>query len=359
MDFGLSEEQVLLGNTVRRFLEERLPIERVREVAEGEDGIDREAWAGLAELGVAGCLVAEEHGGADLGLLDAAVIASELGHGAAPAPFLGTAVLAARILRQAAPPNTQAEWLPRIADGSARIGVAAAERVERRQQTAILASAGKLSGTALFVIDGVGADAYLIAQGDDVHLVVADAPGLSRKPLPTIDRTRRLVELELEAVSPAATFVDAGHALDRALDAARVIEAADILGSCDRALALSVAYAMDREQFGRPIASFQAVKHMCAEMAAAIEPARSLVWYAAHAGDALPEESALLAALCKAHLGDVGRDVLRKATEVHGGIGFTDECDLQLWFKRVGLSRQLLGGPELLRARAAALQGLV
>jgi alkylation response protein AidB-like acyl-CoA dehydrogenase len=358
MDFGLSEEQLLLEETLRRFLEERLPIARVREVADSDDGVDAEAWDGLAELGVAGCLVPEEHGGAGLALLDAAVIASVLGNGAATVPFLGTAVLAPLILREIAPPEQQAEWLPRIANGSARMGVALAERVERRQQTGLELSNGQLSGTALFVIDGAGADAYLIACGDDVHLVARGTNGLSVKPLPTIDRTRRLVELELQDVRPQASFEAAGGALDRVLDAGRAIESADILGGCDRAVALSVAYAMERKQFERPIATFQAVKHLCAEMVAAIEPARSLVWYAAHSWDEIPDEAPLTISLCKAHLGDVGRDVVRTATEVHGGIGFTDECDLQLWFKRVGLSRQLLGGPEFLRARAAALQGL-
>jgi alkylation response protein AidB-like acyl-CoA dehydrogenase len=358
MDFGLSDEQALLADTVQRYLAERLPVARVREVAESEDGVDAEAWRGLAELGVAGCLVPEAQGGSDLTLLDAAVIATALGHGAATVPFLGTAVLAPLILREAASAQVQASWLPRIADGSARIGVAAAERVERRQQTRLRTEGGQLSGNALFVIDGAGADAFLLAIDDDVHLVAAEADGLGAKPLPTIDRTRRVVELALDRVRPDATFAGAGAAADRALDAGRVIEAADILGGCDRALALSVSYAQDRQQFGRPIATFQAVKHLCADMAAAIEPARSLVWYAAHAWDALPADAPLTASLCKAHLGDVGRDVLRTATEVHGGIGFTDEYDLQLWFKRVGQSRQLLGGPEFLRARAAALQGL-
>ena len=358
MDFGLSEEQVLLGDTVTRFLEERLSISRVREVIEGDDGVDAEAWGGLAELGVVGCLVPEVHGGADLTILDAAVIATALGHGAAPVPFLGSAVLSTLVLRGAASDAVQAEWLPRLADGSARMALAAAERIERRQDAGVALEGDGLRGTALFVADGAGADAYLVAVGDDVHLVPVDAPGLAVKPLPTIDRTRRVVELAFDGALPVEMFTAAGAVLDRALDAGRVIVGADIVGSCDRALSMSVAYAMDREQFGRPIATFQAVKHLCAEMAAAIEPARSLLWYAAHAWDAIPEESELMATLCKAHLSDVGQDLVRTATEVHGGIGFTDEYDLQLWFKRVGLSRQLLGGPERLRIHAAEIQGL-
>jgi alkylation response protein AidB-like acyl-CoA dehydrogenase len=141
------------------------------------------------------------------------------------------------------------------------------------------------------------------------------------------------------------------------LAAGQIALAADILGACERAVELAVAYAMQREQFGRTIATFQAVKHLCAEMVAELEPARSLVWYAAYAFDERPEEASLLALQAKAHLAEIGTVIVRTATEVHGGIGFTDECDLHFWFHRVALDRQLLGGPETLRARAAALQG--
>jgi len=143
----------------------------------------------------------------------------------------------------------------------------------------------------------------------------------------------------------------------RMLDAARVVLAADILGASERAIELAVVYAMQRKQFDRVIGSFQAVKHLCAEMVTELEPARSLVWYAAHAFDAVPEESSLMASLAKAHLSEVGPFIVRTATEVHGGIGFTDEQNLHYWFKRVGVDRQLLGSPEALREGAAQLQG--
>jgi alkylation response protein AidB-like acyl-CoA dehydrogenase len=143
------------------------------------------------------------------------------------------------------------------------------------------------------------------------------------------------------------------------LDAARVVLAADILGASERALELAVAYAMQRRQFDRVIGSFQAVKHLCAEMLAELEPARSLVWYAAHAFDAVPEEASLVACHAKAHLSEIGPAIVRTATEVHGGIGFTDEQNLHHWFKRVGVDRQLLGSPELLRQQAARLQGWI
>jgi alkylation response protein AidB-like acyl-CoA dehydrogenase len=236
-----------------------------------------------------------------------------------------------------------------------------AEQVERRDDAGVALDAGKLRGIALFAIDGVGADAYLVAAGDALALVAKDAPGLTIEAKPTIDRTRRLAELRFEGVAPAELLgrgEAARGAIADALLAARVALAADMLGACDRSLAMSVDYAKQRKQFDRPIAQFQAVKHLCAEMAAAIEPARALVWYAAHAAGEIPSEAPLLALHAKSHLADVAMDVVRIATQVHGGIGFTDAYDLQLWFKRVSLARQLLGTPNKLRARAAALQGL-
>jgi len=141
------------------------------------------------------------------------------------------------------------------------------------------------------------------------------------------------------------------------IDAGRVLLAADTLGAAAMMLEKAVEYAKTRDQFNRPIASFQAVKHMCAEMAAKLEPCRSMVWYAAYAQDQVPEEAALMACLAKSHLSEVGKFVARTSTEVHGGMGFTDLLGLHYWFKRIGANRQLLGGPEKLRAEAAELQG--
>jgi alkylation response protein AidB-like acyl-CoA dehydrogenase len=359
MDFGLSEEQLQLDESLRRFLAERVPTTRVRELIETPEAHDAKLWGELAELGVAGALVGEEHGGAGLSLLDAAVIATALGHAAAPTPFLGSAVLAPALLAAGSEAQRK-EWLPRLAAGKVRLGVAIAEQVERRDDAGVSLEGGRLRGIALFAIDGVGADAYVVAAEDALALVAQGAPGLTVEAMPSIDRTRRLAELRFEA-TPADVLArgDAARgAIDAALIGARVALAADLLGCCDRSLAMSVDYAKQRKQFDRPIAQFQAVKHLCAEMAAAIEPARALVWYAAHAANEIPAEAPLLALHAKAHLADVAMDVVRTATQVHGGIGFTDAYDLQLWFKRVSLARQLLGTPTRLRANAAALQGL-
>jgi alkylation response protein AidB-like acyl-CoA dehydrogenase len=359
VDFGLTEEQRLLEQTLRRWLAEHLPIARVREIAASETGFDPGLWKGIAELGVAGLLVPEEHGGGGLGMLDAALALESLAHAAAPVPFLASSVIAPVTLA-AGTPAQQRAWPSRIASGQACLGVAASELVARRGDAGVVTSGGKLVGRALFAIDTGAAEAFLVAlDRDHVVLVPRDAAGLEVVPLSTIDRTRRVAELVFEGVAPE--WVGGPQGVPglgaRMLDAGRIGLAADLLGASERALEMAVAYAKQREQFGRAIGSFQAVKHLCAEMAAALEPARSLVWYAAYAFDHRRDEASLVAAHAKAQLAEAGSFVVRTATEVHGGYGFTDEGDLHLWFKRVGLDRQLLGGPEIAREAAARLQG--
>jgi alkylation response protein AidB-like acyl-CoA dehydrogenase len=361
MDFGLSQEQQMLEQTLLRYVEDHVPTKRVRAIMASDSGHDPGLWQGLVELGIPGLLVPDVFGGAELTLLDVAVAARVLGHGAVPAPFLGTAVMGPVALITAGTPAQQKEWLPRIAVGTTCIGIAATEVLSRREGAGVREEKGALVGKALFVIDSATADAFVIVvDTESLALVPRDTPGVSVETLATVDTTRRVGELKLDNVRPADWIGGRGgaaEAIERMLDAGRIVLASDLLGACDRALALAVEYAKQRKQFGRVIGSFQAVKHMCAEMVAALEPARSLVWYAAHAFDAVPNEAPLMAAHAKAHLAEVGTTLVKTATEVHGGIGFTDDYDLHLWFKRVGLDRQLLGNPDTLRAHAARLQG--
>jgi len=364
MDFALSEEQELLGATLRRFLDEECPVARVRELVAKRPGHDGGTWQALCELGVAGLLVPEQHGGSGLALLDAAVAAESLGFGVAPGPFLGSAVMAPVALCAAGSAEQQARWLPRLATGGCRIAVAANELVSRPDDAGVVLREGRLHGLSLMVIDGIDADLLLVPVdlGQGLALVDARGAGIASRDLRTIDRTRGFSEVRFDG-APVAEWIGepggAGPACRRMLDAARVALAADILGACGRAIELAVAYALQRRQFDRVIGSFQAVKHLCAEMVAELEPARALVWYAAHAFDAIPEEASLLAHHAKAHLSEIGPGIVRAATEVHGGIGFTDEQNLHYWFKRVGVDRQLLGSPESLREQAARLQGWI
>lgn len=358
MDFGLSEEQLLLERTLRGFLADRVPITRVRELRDEDCPNDRAIWRALAELGATGLLVPESDGGSDLTLLDAALVAQSLGHAVTPAPFLGSAVMLPIALRSFAGAETAA-WLRGIANGELHFGVALTETFSIREGAGVALTAGRLSGKAMMALDTCGADYLLLGVGDDTLAVVRNGtPGLAHSRLSTIDTTRCLAEVVLDGVAPEAVFEDAHDTISRLLAAGRIALAADTLGACEAMIEQAVAYAGQRKQFDRLIGSFQAVKHLCAEMIAELEPARSLVWFAAHSFDALPEEAAFTACHALAHVSEIAREIASTSTQVHGGIGWTDEQNLHFWFKRIGVARHLLGGPEFLRNRAAEIQDL-
>lgn len=358
MDFGLSEDQVMLDQTVRAFLADRFPIERVRERREEGCPNDRALWKELAELGAAGILVDDSAGGSDLGLLDAAVAAQALGHAVTPCPFLSTSVMATVALSEA-PGGKDHDWLAGIASGDHLFGVAVTELFSVREEAGVRLANGKLSGKAMMALDLCSADSVLVALDPETFAVCSrKADGVSVNWLATTDATRCTSELLLDGVTPDAVFENAGTAVTRMMEAGRIVLAADTLGACESMIEQAVAYALQRKQFERLIGSFQAVKHMCAEMIAELEPARSLLWYAAHSFDALPDEAPLMACHSLAHISEIGRPISSLATQVHGGIGWTDDQNLHFWFKRISAARHLLGGPEYLRDRAAQLQGL-
>lgn len=356
MDFGLSDDQRLLEETLRSFLADRVPIDRVRALREESCPNDREVWRSLAELGMTGILVPEAQGGSGLGLLDAALVSQSLGHAVTPTAFLSSAVIAPVALRTIQS-SKAAAWLGEIATGDRVMGVAFVELFSVREDAGVRLESGVLNGKSMMALDACGADSILVAVGDDGLAVVdRQAPGLEVTRLVTTDNTRCTAELVFEGVEPDAIFDNAEEAIARALDAGRIALAADVLGACESMIDQAVAYAGQRRQFDRLIGSFQAVKHMCAEMIAELEPARSLLWYAAHSFDAMPGETPLLACHVLAHASEIGREIASVSTQVLGGIGWTDEQNLHFWFKRIGLARHLLGGPEALRARAAHLQ---
>lgn len=349
MHVGLSEEQLLFGDALRGFLAARVTMDVRR--AGGGDAL----WAGLTELGLPGLLVPEAYGGAGLGLLDAALAAEALGQHAAPTSFLGTGVIAAAALRWLGRPEQQARWLPEIAAGRMRVAVGFGAIAGGTAEVALRRDGDRLSGRAAGLFDAAGATHLLLALPEGgLALLAVDAPGVALAPRPGLDRLRGLADASL---SDAPAEFLAGDAL-RVLDAGRVALAAETLGAAQSMLDQAVAYAGQRRQFGRTIASFQGVKHACAEMAAWLEPCRAFLWLAAQAQDAPDPEARMLACQLKAHLDEVGRDVARHATEVHGGMGFTELLGLPFWFKRIAANRQLLGGPERCREEAAKAQGL-
>jgi alkylation response protein AidB-like acyl-CoA dehydrogenase len=362
MDFALSDDQKQWQASLAGALARASPLDRVRAFADGDEPVARDIWGTLTELGVPALLIPEEYGGLGLGLLDAALSAELLGGQTVPAPFLGSAVLAPLAIMLGGDETQKSRWLPALAAGEIIAGAALTEAVSgARDGAGVTAAGGALTGSSLFVMDGAEADLLIVADRDGgLFLVERGAPGLALIPLKTIDLTQRLCAARFDA-TPAESLGmgDSRAHIARLRDAAWTILAADMLGASQIMLDKAVAYAKERRQFGRLIGSFQAVKHMCAEMAAALEPCRSLVWYAGYAWDTDAEDASVVAAHAKAHLSEVSRFVARTATEVHGGMGITDLLGLHFAFKRVGLDRQLLGGPERVRDIAAGLQGLV
>lgn len=360
MEFDLSKEQRLIEASLRAYLADAMPLDRVRAVAAGRSGFDATLWAGLRDLGVPGLVIPEAFGGTGLGMLDAAVVAEALGYAAAPTPFAGPCVMAPMAIAASGSEDQQRRWLPRMAAGEMRVAVACGALSGTTASTRLLCSSARLSGRIDALIDGAEASHALVYAADGTAFLIAlDAPGVRMAPRPTLDRTRPMVDLLLEEADSERLEAngDALATARRVLDAGRVMLAADVLGAAERMIEKAVAYAAERVQFGRVIASFQAVKHMCAEMAAELEPCRSLVWYAAYIQEhGADEERRTLACLAKAHLGEVGRTVARTATEVHGGMGFTDLMGLHYWFKRIAFDRQALGGPERCRTEAAQVQ---
>lgn len=367
MYFGLSEEQNMLRETVARFLEDHASLDVIRAYAQGEGHVAETLSEGLSQLGVSQLVLPEADGGAGLGLLEAALVQQELGKCVAPVAFMAQAVLAPLILREIEDQTMRQHHIAQFMAGK-KYGVALTEAVAARENGAVLVDNDQLTGRLNFVLDAAQADYLLVPllsqgssdsqsdNGSASHEWACVATTSGRvEALKTIDRTRPFHVYHFDQAE--CTVVRSKASAGRIIDAARILIAADSFGAAEEMLARAVAYAQERQQFGRAIGSFQAVKHLCAEMAANLEPVRALLWYAAYAFDAVPDEAPLMSRLLKARMSEIGRDIARGTTEVHGGMGFTDLLGLHFWFKRIGVNRQLLGGPEHVRAEAAHAQG--
>jgi len=354
MDFSLSDEQQLFQTTVHGFVAKECPPQTARAIFDGKLDGSPTLWQGLAELGVAGLLVPEAHGGAGLELLEAALVAEELGRGAVPVPFLGHALATLAIARGGSD-ALQAKWLPRLASGEARATIALADDgggwLPSTWTTEL--AGGRVRGRKQLVPEADGAAVFVVGcRGGSLALVEASAD-VRITPEASIDRGRPLATVEIDGAAGEELSLDASLLID----AASVLLAADAFGAAHHLVRATVEYVKTRQQFGQPLAQFQAVKHQLANMALDVDPGRSLWWYAAHAFDHAPDGASRAAALAKAHVTDRAQQVVRDAVEAHGGIGFTWECDVQIWFKRVMFDRLWLGAPELHRERYAALEG--
>ena len=373
MDFGLSEDQELLQRSAREFLERECTPGFVRTVTRDEEGFPRSLYRQMAELGWMGLVIPEPYGGSGLGLLELALLMEEVGRAVVPGPFLSSS-LATLALLKAGSAAQKKRWLPPLATADAVATLAFVEESDRLDAEGITTRARKvaggyrLSGRKMFVADAHVADLLIAAfrtagKGEDgvtLFVVPHDTPGLAIRPLQSFDLTRRPMEVEFADVNVPASAVLGGEGkgwktLSRLIDAAAVLLAADSLGGAEKALEMAVDYSKVREQFGRPIGSFQAVKHMAAEMVSEIEPARSLVWYAAYAQDALPRDASRAASMAKARLSDVYSRTTNRAVQIHGGIGFTWEHDMHFWFKRAKSNEVAFGDATYHRERLARL----
>ena len=358
MNFGLSEEQDLLQQTVRGFCEKECPPARLRALFDAGEGHDPTLWKGLGEMGLLGLVVPEAYGGAGLQLLDLALVSEVIGHAALPGPFLGHQMVSLAIALSGSDAQKQV-WLPRLASGEAIGSVALAEDGASWEPETWRAAVdgGRVRGSKCYAPHAQLASVLLVGvAGGGLVLVEPGASGVAITDQGGVDRTRPIARVELAGV--ACDPLPGGVATARRVrDAAASLLAADAFGAAWRLIQATLAYAGTRQQFGSVLTQFQAVKHQLANMATEIEPTRGLWWYAAHAFDEIPQESERAAAIAKAHVTDRALEVARGAVELHGGIGFTWECDVQIWFKRVMFDRAFLGTPELHRERSARLAG--
>ncbi len=354
---------------LRELLGRACDIRRVRSIAYDGDGRDPELWRTLADAGWTGVTTPEAHGGAGLRFEDLTVVLAEAGRAVLPLP-LTTTLLAARSIAGSPDTDFRNDLLSRIAGGSASLTLALAEaRGDDRAECAAERDGDgwRLSGVHRFVPYGSLADLVLVESalpggGRGLFTVATDAAAFAWLDLQTMDRSAPLFELTLDGVrvaDEASLFgdADARPSIDLLLDEWRAALAAESLGACERMLELTVAYAKDRQQFGRPIGSFQAVKWRVADMGAAVERMRAAVYHAAVKIDADAEDRAVAVAMAKVATAAPGAFVGSQAIHVHGGIGYTWEHDLHLYFKRVKSNELLLGDatPHLARVADAVL----
>lgn len=366
MGITLTDEQEELRELVRGFLAERAPRESIRRAMESESGYDRAVWQQMAQqLGLHALFVPEPYGGAGYGLPELTVVLEQMGYALLPAPFFSTIALAAQTLSASGDDDACAAYLPGIAAGELTATVAVCDesgswRLEDIATTAQCdhSDVWTVSGTKMFVIDGDTADLLLVIArtggGLGLFAVDGNAEGVIRTRLDALDPTRRLARVDLDG-APARRVGPGGDAepfLRKALDTASVALGAEQVGGAQACLDMAVDYAKVRVQFDRPIGSFQAIKHMCADMAVAVETGRAAVGLAL---DELVTGDAPTAAVstAKAYVGDAAVRVCTDAVQAHGGIGFTWEHDAHLWLKRALLDRALFGSSSWHRRRVA------
>jgi alkylation response protein AidB-like acyl-CoA dehydrogenase len=376
MDFGLNEDQETLAKYARDFLTNECPSSFVRKMVEHETAYDKDLYAHMAQLGWMGIAIPEEFGGQGMTYVDLAVLLEEMGRALVPGPFFASVCMAAPAILQAGSDDQKKALLPAIASGEKNATVASTEPNARIDASGIELSARSeaggfvLNGTKRFVLDAHVADTIIVAarttEGDDpsdgvtLFFVDGKAEGLTVSQLQTMDMTRRWCDVTLDGVKVGADAALGGTdkgwpRLERASQKATAMICAECVGGANKVLDMSVDYARERVQFGRPIGSFQAVKHKCAEMLVDVEMSRSAMYYAAWAASDDETELPLASSIAKAFCSEAFTRVAANGIHVHGGIGFTWEHDMHLYLKRAKANEVFLGDPAHHRELVARL----
>jgi alkylation response protein AidB-like acyl-CoA dehydrogenase len=379
MNFGFNEEQELLRSTARKFFDNECTSETVRKLMESPEGMTPDLWKKLAEQGWLGLIVPDEYGGMGLGIVDLVVLMEEMGRAVVPGPFFSTVLLGGLAILEAGTDGQKKAWLPKLASGDARAALAwmepSADLGARGITLPATAKGGghTLNGTKLFVQDAHTADVLVVAvrtatgktseEGISLFLVPKGSFGMTVTLLPTMDQTRKLCEVAFKdvAVGPEALMGQAGSGwapLARVIDKATVGLCAEMCGGAQKVLDMTVEYAKIRQAFGRPIGSYQGVKHKAADMLVDVENSKSITYYAAWAMDEGVAEGPLAVSMAKAYVSDAYRRVSGLGIQLHGGIGFTWEHDLHLYFKRAKGSEFTFGDATWHRERVAQLVSL-
>ncbi|MBU6328960.1 MAG: acyl-CoA/acyl-ACP dehydrogenase [Acidobacteria bacterium] len=371
MNFAFSEEQEELRNIVRQFLEAKSAETAVREQMETDRGYDPEVWSQMAEqLGLQSLTIPEEFGGQGFGYVELVVVLEEMGRALLCAPYFSSVVLAANTVMQSGDRTAMETILPGIASGETIATLALTEPNGRWDASGIEATATqsggawRISGTKSFVLDGHTADVIIVAArtsaGVSLFSVAGDAAGLTRTALSTMDQTRKQAKLEFAEVEGTLIGTDGAgwDVLSTVLDLAAVALAAEQVGGAQMCLDMAVQYAKDRVQFGRPIGSFQAIKHKCADMLLEVESAKSAAYYAGWCASELNDELPSVASLAKAYCSDAYFHAASENIQIHGGIGFTWEHPAHLYFKRAKSSELLFGDPTYHRELLAQRIGI-
>jgi alkylation response protein AidB-like acyl-CoA dehydrogenase len=374
MDFGFSEEQEMMRQSARQFLESECAMTYVRKMMEDDTGYAEEQWKKMAELGWMGLIFPETHGGSGLNMVDLVVVLEEMGRVVMPGPFYATVILGGPAIELGGSKGQKKRYLSEIAAGKLKATLAHVEESGRWDAEGIMLPAKKdgkdfsLSGTKLFVHDAHNADLLVVpartsskgAKGITLFLVDPKQAGVTTTLLKTMDQTRKLCEVTFDNVKVGKDTVlgAVGRGwplLDRVIDRAKVAMCAEMCGGAQKVLEMSVDYAKVREQFGRPIGSFQAIQHKCANMMVQVESAKSATYYAAWAVANDVPEAHLAACMAKAYCSDAYRYVSAEGIQIHGGIGFTWEHDMHLYFKRAKGSEVTFGDATWNRELVAQL----